>query len=687
MLYAGTNYHPHDWAESRWQTDIGLMKAAALRVVRLGHLCWDSFEPQDGVFTFDWFDRVMDAFADAGIHVILDIATRPAPLWLHAKDPFVTVTDAHGVHLRPHTRYMEDVGHPGFQEHALRFARTLVGRYQAHPALYAFGLCNELGAGFVSCSSSAESRFREWLRNKYGDIGALNRAWAGQRWSRRHQSFDEVFLPVSTVSQVSPERMLDLERFHSDEIITYMGRLSEVVHTLAPQAREVTNHWSENQDRGFDYLKAYRDLIDLPGAGFYPGINPEDRDAVIGACMVLTHRIAETGAPIWCVEFQTGTFGGYACPPGVMRMYAWLCLVYRSQAVVAWTWRSMLGGEEQYLYGLLDHDGVPSRKYDEFKRIAEDFRLLSPLALPRRVAPQIGLAYSYESLKVTRHAKSQYRTGYTEQVLEVFKALFRRNLDCNVIDLRDMRERYPLVIVPGHVVMDPVSAGNLRAYVREGGTVVMPACSAKVDQHNQVFDTPQPGLLADVFGIRANGFDRTRTHVGDVNEGGIEKKNPQLFRHQVAVRLDGEIVSSGVDYYEILELGTAACLADLTGLPEPLPAVTRNRYGAGEAIYVAIPADEGLIVRLVGALCERLGIGTVPCAPEGVVVRRIGDTDTMYVNTTEKSVMVALVNPARSVLDERLHDTHLPLDPYGVDCLRDEHRRPGPGAEPETKPA
>lgn len=672
MLFAGTNYHPHDWAETRWEKDIALMKDAGMTVVRLGHLCWDSFEPQDGVFTFEWFDRVMDAFQAADMQVVLDVATRPAPLWLHAKDPFVTVTDAHGRHQRPHTRYMEDVGHSGFQNHALRFAKALACRYQAHPALFAFGLCNELGAGFVSCSAAVEQRFRDWLGNKYGSIDALNRAWSGHRWSRRHQSFEDVFLPVSTVSQVSPERMLDLERFHSDEIIAYMGRLREVIRNHAPHAREVTNHWSENGDRGFDYLKAYRTLIDLPGAGFYPGINPEDTDAVIGACLVMTHRIAESDAPIWCVEFQTGTFGGYACPPGAMRMYAWLCLLYRSQAAIAWTWRSMLGGEEQYLFGLLDHDGELSRKYAEFKTIAEDYRLLSSLGLPRRIKPEIGLAYSYESLKVSRHSKSQYRTGYVEQLLQVFKALFRRNLDCNVIDLRDIQGEYALIIVPGHVMMDPESARNLREYVRGGGTVVMTACSAKVNEHNQVFDTPQPGLLEDVFGIRANGFERNRTHVGDVNEGGLEKKNPNLFRYQVSVRMGEKTVSPGVDYYEILELKTAQCLAVLTGLPETLPAVSFNRYGAGTAIYTAIPAAEDLTDLLLAHLCEKLGLDRGLPTPEGVAARRIGEMDTLYVNTTAHTVEIALPCSARSMLDGQRHGVECRLAPYGVDCLRDE---------------
>lgn len=37
-----------------------LMKEAGFDTVRLGHLCWDSYEPEDGVYTFEWFDQVME---------------------------------------------------------------------------------------------------------------------------------------------------------------------------------------------------------------------------------------------------------------------------------------------------------------------------------------------------------------------------------------------------------------------------------------------------------------------------------------------------------------------------------------------------------------------------------------------------------------------------------------------------
>lgn len=669
MLYAGTNYHPHDWNEDRWETDIKMMQDASFNIVRLGHLCWDSFEPWEGVYRFEWFDRIMDKFNEAGIKVVLDIATRPAPIWLHKKYPSINITDIYGKSQAPHSRYMEDVGNPVFREYAYKYARMLVERYRMHPALLAFGLCNELGAGFVSYSEEVEKRFVNWLKRKYENIETLNKAWASQRWSRRLNNFEEISLPVSAIANASPERYLDLNRFYSDELIEYMDGLKQIVKKYAPGIRESTNHWAENRNIGFDYLKAYEGIIDIPGAGFYPGVNPEDADAVVGACFILDHRIAEKDSPIWCLEFQTGTFGGYACPRKAMRMYAYLTLLYRTQAVLAWTWRSMLGGEEQYLFGLLDHDGVPGRKYDEFKQVAEEFQKIGQYGLPREIKPEIGIAYSFESLKVSMYNKSYYKTDYYTQLLNTYKPLFYSNLDCNILDLREIKKDYKLIFIPGHCLMDRKSAETVRKYVENGGTVVMTAYSAKVDQNNQVFDTAMPGLLSDVFGIRANAFERTRSHVGDVNEGGIDKTDPGIWRERPGIRFNGADFEPAIDYYEILELKTAKSMADFTGIQDSCPAISINRYGKGTAIYVAIPADEMIMQALLTTLCDELGIEKGPETPKGVVARRIGEDKIIYVNTLNQVCSINHAGAAKSLLTGKVYNGGITMDPYEADMV------------------
>ena len=88
------------------------MKRAGFNVVRMGDLSWDSFEPSQGKFTFEWFDSIMDKMHAAGIRVILDIPGLPAPIWLHRAYPGVDIVAQNGTRLPPAERYMDNISDP-----------------------------------------------------------------------------------------------------------------------------------------------------------------------------------------------------------------------------------------------------------------------------------------------------------------------------------------------------------------------------------------------------------------------------------------------------------------------------------------------------------------------------------------------------------------------------------------------
>jgi len=667
MLYVGTNYHPHDWSEDAWERDLNLMKAASMNVVRLGHLCWDSFEPKDGVFEFEWMDKVMAMCEKRDIFVFLDIPTRPAPTWLHKKYPSIDIADKNGLRQNAHTRYMEDVGDPHFQKYAYRLAKTMAKRYKDHPALLAFGLCNELGSGFSSYSETARMRFCKWLKNKYGSVENINDAWAGQRWSRKVTDFESIAFPIGGEANGAPERHLDMKRFFSDEIISYLQSFKNAVKSEAADIAISTNHWAENTQVGFDYQKCYRALFDFSGQGFYPGTNPELEESIMGACFFIDHRMGELQVPSWNLEFQTGSFGGYCCPKNVMRMYAYLTYVHGAQAVCAWTWRSMLGGEEQYLFGLIDHDGEPTIKYDEFKQIAEEAKMLVQTNIfPSLRKAKVAIAYSYESLVVSEKNKDYYTVPYISHIMQVYNAFFRANVDCNIINLNEITEDYDTVLIPGHALMSENMAKSIKHLLYNGTTVIMTAFSAKVDENSKVFSTSLPGLLTDVFGVKVRGFDRSFTHVAVMNEGCLEKPKISLKRDDTKIILNDKELSAQIDYHEYLELTTADSIGYYLNCNNKNPtAVTCNRYGQGKAIYVGIPAEEEIIRELIETQSHVL----IPQnLPHGIVYRQLNSGYSIYINmsSSEKVIPVS----GYGVLSGVHYNDNLTLPAYQVDIIK-----------------
>ena len=112
QLFAGTCYQPIDRSPAQIDQDIAIMSKAGFNVVRMGDLSWDSFEPAQGKFDFDWFDKIMDKMQAAGIRVILDIPGSPAPIWLHRTHPGIDVVNQNGVRLPPAERYMDNIYDP-----------------------------------------------------------------------------------------------------------------------------------------------------------------------------------------------------------------------------------------------------------------------------------------------------------------------------------------------------------------------------------------------------------------------------------------------------------------------------------------------------------------------------------------------------------------------------------------------
>ena len=646
QLFVGACYQPIDRSQEQIDGDIAIMKRAGFNVVRMGDLSWDSFEPSQGKFEFEWFDRIMDKMQAAGIRVILDIPGTPAPIWLHRAYPGVDIVAQNGTRLPPAERYMDNISDPEYVREAGILADVLTKRYAHHPAVIAVGYDNEIGNGFMSYSEADRQRFIAWLKRKYGTIEELNKVWATHRWSRRMSHFEDVDLPLADGPGPS-ERYLDLHRYWSEVTAERLKELEAIRERNMPDVPSISNLWDTASRRGFDYLATYKSYVSYGAEGFYPS---EPISGALGALMTK----GALATPIWFNEFTAGG-GGYYGTPGRSRMYAYLALMMGAQGILAWTFNSHRGGEEQALFGLVDHDGTPSWKVDEFLRIASEFRQLSKFGFPRYSHPEVAIAYSFDSF-IDSHPNGPsnttlqyFKPSYTEQVQGAFDPLFRANIDTAIINIgHDSLSRYKLVIVPADYVMDAASAKAIREYVSDGGTVVMTAFSAKVDEHGQWFETPLPGHLSDVFGLKTNAF--------------YDVQSPLQFE------LDGASIDGGVHRYEVLEPSTATVLSRFTNTADRTPAITINRFGKGNAIYLATESKASSIGPVLNHVYKLVGIQPGPETLDGVYAR-IVDGRTLFVNTTGQEKRIPVEGARKGIITGREYKGTVILGPLEADLI------------------
>jgi len=648
QLYVGTNYHPHDDKNiEKIKYDIQLMKAAGFKVVRMGHLAWDSYEPSEGKFDFAWFDKVMDLMNDAGIKVILDIALHPVPIWLHKKFPSIDVVDASGKKLYPNHRYMDDVGDPNYQKYALRYADSLSKHYNNHPALTAFGIDNESGDGPISYSETVKQRFIIWLKKKYSTVGKLNSAWATQRWSRRINAFDEIGLPQSGYVSGAPERMLDFRRFISDEINNLLLKVLDKVHANAPKALTNTNSWFFSGMKYFDGSEvAYSGKMKRQGEGFYPGNSLTTNWGVMNSLFGISRIQFESKEPFWCNEFTTMT-----AVPNSIRKSAYATLFYGNQMVCGWTWQSMHAGEEQYLEGMMDWDGITNRKYEEYKKIATEFKKIEKY-FPYKPMPQVGMAFSFPSVI----AGGEFTEKQDEQLQVCWNLFYWRNMDANVVEISKSDLKYKLLIVPGVSVMDKTTAAKIRNFVANGGSVIMTGNSAVVDENGQVFKTTRPGLLSDVFGIRVASYEETES----LNE--LSRKS--FSARKMEIDYKGKNINLESSRFDIIEPQGAEILASITSLDKDYPIVTVNNYGKGKAIFVGLGANEKILNPLLDDLINQLNIKKGPDVPSGIMARQIDEKHFLYLNVTGEPKEIQMNGKSKSILFDKEYSDNFIIAPY-----------------------
>ena len=175
------------------------MAAAGFNVVRMGEFAWHIFEPSEGRFDFDLFDRAIDVLAPVGVKTILCTPTATPPRWLTASYPEVLRVDANGRPASHGSRQHADTASPVYREHSRSITSAMAEHYRRNPHVIGWQTDNELNTTMSESYSPATLiAFRNFLRDKYETIAALNDGWGGDFWATAYDHFDQVVLPLMT---------------------------------------------------------------------------------------------------------------------------------------------------------------------------------------------------------------------------------------------------------------------------------------------------------------------------------------------------------------------------------------------------------------------------------------------------------------------------------------------------------
>jgi beta-galactosidase len=517
----GACYYPEQWPASLWEDDLRRMRELGFSVIRIAEFAWTIFEPEEGVFHFDFFDRVMDLAHQYGLQVIMGTPTATPPAWLTAKYPEVLNVSQTGVTYQHGQRRHYNYNAPVYQRLCRRIAGELAAHYKDHPALLGWQIDNELNCEVnVFYSEADHQAFRVWLQERYGALERLNEAWGTVFWNQTYTDWSQLYLTRPTPSDSpNPHQALDEKRFISDSVINFARIQAEAIREFD------TTHWITTNGL-FGHLDNHRfcrEVLDFISFDSYPQfaqlIPDEGADPLLDRRWSLFLSGVRSVSPNFVIMEQQSGPGGWvnriAQPtpkPGQMRLWTYQSIAHGADMLLYFRWRTAIYGTEIYWHGINDYHNRPNRRVTEVATIGRELARIGSSIVGSTYQATVAIVKDYNN--DWDGELDQWAGPYMQQSTHAwFKALQHNHIPVDVVYLQSETaladlSRYRCLIYAHPVIMSDATAELLHSYVQQGGTLIFGCRTGYKDPDGHCSMRPMPGPVADLCGITVEDFTR-----------------------------------------------------------------------------------------------------------------------------------------------------------------------------------
>ena len=654
MLYGG-DYNPEQWDEAVWEEDMRMFRLAGIDCVTLNVFSWAALQSDEVTYHFERLDKIMELVRKNNLKVVMATSTAAHPAWMAKKYPEVLRTEFNGMKRKFGSRHNSCPNSPVYQKYSVALARKLAERYGTYDNIVTWHISNEYG-GECYCEN-CEKAFRVWLKEKYGSIEALNKAWNTSFWGHTFYDWDEIVVPNLQSEHFAQDRTtfqgisLDYRRFNSDSILhNYLGEY-EAVKAVTPHIPVTTNLMGFYKALDYQKWAGYMDVVSWDN---YP--DPTDPPALVAMRHDLMRGLKQ-GAPFMLME-QTPSVTNWQSynllkRPGDMRLISYQAVAHGADTVMFFQMRRSIGACEKFHGAVIDHVGTENtRVFREVSQLGEELKQLGDTTLDSRTPSKVAMLVDWDNWWALEYsAGPSCDLKYMDELANYYTALYDNNISVDIISAQDPLDDYKVVIAPVMYMTKPGADEKIRKFVSEGGTFVTTFLSGLVDEHDLVITGGYPGKLRDILGIWVEETDALPSYM----------KNSFSW--------NGKDYDCGL-ICDIMHMENAQALACYDkDFYEGTPVLSKNEFGKGHAYYVATRAGQDFYDDFLKKVLEEQGVEPVfkPCKGVEITLRRKEETNFLF------------------FLNHNPQETVLIAEKPGTDLLTGKEYRPGDEIVLQTK--
>ncbi|GIN58599.1 beta-galactosidase [Lederbergia ruris] len=621
-IWYGGDYNPEQWQEEVWNEDVRMFQLAGIDVATLNVFAWARNQPDEDTYDFSALDATIDRLYKNGIYTCLGTSTAAHPAWMAKKYPDVLRVDYNGRKRKFGGRHNSCPNSPTFRKYSERMAEKLAERYKDHPAVLVWHVNNEYG-GYCYCDNCTES-FRHWLKEHYQSIEAVNQSWNTAFWGHTFYDWDEIVPPNALSEEWDGNRTnfqgisLDYRRFQSDSLLECFKIERDAIRKHTPDIPITTNLMGLYPE--LDYFKWGKEM-DVVSWDNYPSIDtPISMTAMTHDLM----RSLKSGKPFMLME-QTPSQQNWQAynslkRPGVMRLWSYQAVARGADTVLFFQLRRSIGATEKFHGAVIEHVGHEhTRVFRETAALGKELGQLSDHIIDARVEAKTAIVFDLENRwGIDLTSGPSVALDYVKEVHKYYDALYQQNIQVDMIGVDEDLSKYDLVIAPVLYMVKGNYHEKLEKFVADGGTFVTTFFSGIVDEHDLVTTGGYPGKLRKLLGIWSEEIDALHPDV--YNRIIIKEKTDHL---------EGEYPCNIL--FDLIHPEGAEVVAEYgDDFYKGMPVVTKNKFGAGEAWYIASSPDSKFLQDFMADLCMDKEIKPLLASDPSVEVSQRVKADQTY---------------------------------------------------------